>query len=696
MSYRKLLLPLFLLALIAALSLLPAAAKDKKKDSAGAIGTMEQSKRALHALNRLTFGPRPGEVEEVQKMGLEKWIELQLNPEKIDDSRLEERLAPLRALKMSTAELVENFPTPQMLRAVADGKQPMPSNPTERAVYESAIARMQAQQQRKAEAGNNQEMVAPQPVSANSTNAEAAAANDSQRDAAKEARMYAQLEVADLLELPPDQRYAAIMNLPPEQRQKLGQAMANDEQMVGDLNPQQRETLLAMSNPQQVVVTEAQQGKLLRAAYSERQFEEVMTDFWFNHFNIYVNKGPERYSIVPYERDVIRLHLFGKFKDLLLATAQSPAMLYYLDNWQSVGPDSAVAMGLPAHPAIARNPRRGPHVDRYGRLRIPLGPASPRPAPGRSTQKNQKRLQRTGLNENYAREIMELHTLGVDGGYTQSDVTELAKILTGWTISEPRRGASYEFNQRMHQPGDKHLLGHTIHEDGENEGKKVIAMLAANPATARFISRKLAMRFVADDPPKALVDRMAATYLKTDGDIREVLRTLFRSPEFWSADDYRAKVKTPFEFVVSAVRATAANVTEATPMVQALNRMGMPLYAAQPPTGYSMKAATWVNSAALLSRMNFALALGNGKLRSIQPDQQILLGATPPKESEAALTLLENDLLNGDISAQTRQVIEKQLADPQLTGRKLDDPERPPNYGAIAGLIIGSPEFQKR
>jgi len=346
-------------------------------------------------------------------------------------------------------------------------------------------------------------------------------------------------------------------------------------------------------------------------------------------------------------------------------------MLFYLDNWQSVGPNSDLAL-------YGQQRRMG----RRGRF------ARPRPQQGKNRP--------SGLNENYAREIMELHTLGVDGGYTQRDVTELAKILTGWTISEPRRGASYEFNERMHEPGNKHFLGHTIGEDGENEGKKAIAMLAANPATARFISRKLAIRFVADDPPKALVDRMAATYLKTDGDIREVLRTLFSSPEFWSADDYRAKVKTPLEFVVSAVRATAANVTEATPMVQALNRMGMPLYAAQPPTGYSMKAETWVNSAALLSRMNFALALGNGKLRGIEPDQQILLGAAPPKESEAALALLENDLLNGDISAQTHQVIEKQLADPQLSGRKLDDPDRPPNYGAIAGLIIGSPEFQKR
>src|SRR5438270_4295354 len=248
----------------------------------------------------------------------------------------------------------------------------------------------------------------------------------------------------------------------------------------------------------------------------------------------------------------------------------------------------------------------------------------------------------------------------------------------------------------MHQPGSKVFLGHVIKEDGEHEGVKVMEMLAKDHSTARFISRKLAMRFVSDDPPAALVDRMAKTFLATDGDIREVLRTLFRSPEFWAADDYRAKVKTPLEFVVSAIRATATNVSNPLPLVQALNKLGMPLYGMQPPTGYSMKAEAWVNSAALLNRMNFALSLAAGKLRGAQPDALILLGSQPPTDAVAAQALLENDLLNGDVSPQTHAIIQKQLADPQVTGRKLDDVSRPPNYGVITGLILGSPEFQKR
>ncbi|HEV2113520.1 MAG TPA: DUF1800 domain-containing protein [Terriglobales bacterium] len=676
------------LSLLAALSLLPVAARSKKRSEA--LGTMPTSERALHALNRLSFGPRPGEVQQVQQMGVERWIDLQLDPEKIDDSALQARLAPFRTLRMSTREIVENFPPPQVLKAIADGKLPMPSDPAKRAIYESALEKYKAQQQRKTEAADPQSASstangAVTPASANSDQM----ATPTEQQKRREARMYAELEAGEILDLPPDQRYAAIMKMAPERREMLARSLDPErrQQMLGDLSPQQRETLMALANPQQVVANELMQAKVLRAVYSERQLDEVMTDFWFNHFNVFVNKGPDHYMITAYERDVIRPRALGKFKDLLLATAQSPAMLFYLDNWQSVGPDSAVAEGLPA-----RAPNRPAwRMDRYGRMH-PAGRGQNRP----QRPANQQKQARRGLNENYAREIMELHTLGVDGGYTQHDVTELAKILTGWTIAEPRRGGGYEFNQRMHEPGDKHWLGHTIHDDGENEGKKAIAILASNPATARFISRKLVMRFVSDDPPKALVERMAQTYLKTDGDIREVLRTLFSSPEFWSADDYRAKTKTPLEFVASALRATAANVSDAAPVVQSLNRMGMPLYGAQPPTGYSMKAETWVNSSALLNRMNFALALGNGKLRGVQIDQQILLGAQPPSDANAALSLLEGDLLNGDISMQTHQVIEKQLTDPQVTGRKLDDPGRPPNYGAIAGLLLGSPEFQKR
>jgi uncharacterized protein (DUF1800 family) len=303
---------------------------------------------------------------------------------------------------------------------------------------------------------------------------------------------------------------------------------------------------------------------------------------------------------------------------------------------------------------------------------------------------------RSGLNENYAREIMELHTLGVDGGYNQKDVTELAKVLTGWGIEQPQRGGEFKFNERAHEPGAKYVLGHKIGEHGEKEGVEMLEILAHHPSTAKFISRKLAMRFVSDNPPQSLIDKMAETFHKKDGDIREVLKTMFNAPEFWSTEAYRAKVKTPLEFVASSVRASGVDIQNALPLVQFLNRMGMPLYGMQPPTGYSMKADAWVNSSALLNRMNFALSLGSGKLPGTSLDQQALLHGANPPDPEAALAVLENDILAGDVSAQTHQVILKQLNDPKVTQRKFDDPNRAPNYGAIVGLIMGSPEFQRR
>jgi uncharacterized protein (DUF1800 family) len=302
----------------------------------------------------------------------------------------------------------------------------------------------------------------------------------------------------------------------------------------------------------------------------------------------------------------------------------------------------------------------------------------------------------SGLNENYAREIMELHTLGVDGGYSQKDVTELAKVLTGWSIEQPQRGGGFTFNSRAHEPGSKEVLGHKIKEHGEGEGMEMLEILAHHPSTAKFISRKLAMRFVSDNPPQSLVDRMAETFQKKDGDIREVLKTMFKAPEFWSTDAYRAKVKTPLEFVASAARAGSIDVQNALPLVQFLNRMGMPLYGMQPPTGYSMKAETWVNSSALLNRMNFALALGAGRLPGTSLDANALLQGANPTDAQSALTALEQRILAGDVSSQTHAVMIKQLNDPQVTQRRLDDPGRAPNVGAIAGLIMGSPEFQRR
>jgi uncharacterized protein (DUF1800 family) len=461
---------------------------------------------------------------------------------------------------------------------------------------------------------------------------------------------------------------------------------------MDSLTPQQREQLMAMNNPPQVVATELMQGKVLRAAYSERQLDEVMTDFWFNHFNVFIGKGADRYLVGEYERDVIRPHALGKFQDLLMATAKSPAMMFYLDNWQSVGPRSQVGLGEPPR---ARNTARMRRIRPFGG---PFGLPYPRPqqrpqAPQQAKGKKQPR----GLNENYARELMELHTLGVDGGYTQKDVTEMARVFTGWTIREPRRGGDFDFNQRMHEPGAKFVLGHTVKDHGEDEGKEMLQVLAHHPATAHFISKKLAMRFVSDNPPEALVNRMASTFLKSDGDIRQVLRTMFDSPEFWAPQAYRAKVKTPLEFVVSAVRASGADVSNAQPLVQTLNQMGMPLYGAQPPTGYSMKAETWVNSAALLNRMNFALRFTSGRMPGVAFTPERVLGSSEaPGDTNAALARLENTLLAGDLSKQTHETILKHAVDPEVTGRVLDDPSRPVNVGVLAGLILGSPEFQKR
>ena len=693
---------LILLGLIVLISTAVLFAGDKKsqakhQEAASPIAPrqMDDDKRIVHALNRFTFGARPADVEKVRAEGLDKWFDEQLHPEKIDDGALESRLAPFRTLKMSTKEMVENFPPPQVLKAIENGRMSMPRDPAKKAVYESRMAAYQQRQQNKedkAAAGNNaatdSEMPAAKAQSAVVTQGvgdpkdaaqEMAAGTESaptaeqrKQQKQREDAMYADLDTDRLLKLPPDNRYKAILKMPVEERLDLAKTYKGPRamQLVDDMKPEQRETVEAMIQPQ-AVLGELAEAKLLRAIYSNRQLGEVMTDFWFNHFNVFIGKGPDRYMVNAYERDVIRPHALGKFKDILAATAKSPAMLFYLDNWQSVGPNSELAL---------YGPQR--FSGRRGRF--------PRPRP------QQAKNRPSGLNENYAREIMELHTLGVDGGYTQKDVTELAKVLTGWTIEKPQLGGEFKFNERAHEPGPKYVLGRKIGEHGEKEGEEMLDVLAHHPSTAKFISRKLAMRFVSDNPPQAMVDRMADTFLKKDGDIREVLRTMFHSPEFWAADAYRAKMKTPFEFVASAARASGADIQNALPLVGTLNRMGMPLYAMQPPTGYSMKAEAWVNSSALLNRMNFALQLASGRLPGTSVDPQALIPGLAPGDPQAALAALEQSILAGDVSSQTHAVMQKQLGDPQISQRRLDDANEKPNYGAIAGLIMGSPEFQRR
>ena len=633
----------------------------KKEKQASATVQMDRQKRAVHALNRLTFGPRPGDIDHVMAIGVDKWIDQQLHPDKIDDNALDARLSPLRTLHMNTREIVETFPPEQMIKAVADGKQSLPSDPLKRAVYQAQLDRYQNKEGRKQEA-------------ASSDASKSDKATDDEQARRRQERVDADHKVEELLDMPPDQRMSALLGMSPEEQRALTGSLQGGkrEDFLEGMNPRQRETIEALNYPQQVVNNELVEGKLFRAIYGDRQLQEVMTDFWFNHFNVFLGKGADHYLLTSYERDVIRPHALGKFQDLLVATAQSPAMLFYLDNWLSVGPNSDVANGIPKR----ANNEWKQRVRNKG-------------------QTNQSKGKRNGLNENYGRELMELHTLGVNGGYTQQDVTEVARVFTGWTLKQPKQGGGFTFEERTHEPGDKIVLGQRIKPRGEKEGLEVLHILAHHPATAKFVCTKLAMRFVSDDPPQSLVDRMAQTFLKKDGNIREVLKTMLDSPEFWAPDAYRAKVKTPLEFVVSAVRASGAEITDALPIAHQLQNMGMPLYGMQPPTGYSMKADAWVNSSALLGRMNFALALTSGKVKGAQIDSE-QIPMRKDADPQQALAVLENSLLAGDVSKQTHDVISARLQDSKISRRKLDDLARPPNISLIAGLLLGSPEFQRR
>jgi len=436
-----------------------------------------------------------------------------------------------------------------------------------------------------------------------------------------------------------------------------------------------------MPNPLQQqanrVMVELGQQKMLRAAYSERQLQEVLTDFWFNHFNVDARKGQDRFMLTEYERDAIRPHVLGKFRDLLEATAKSPAMLFYLDNWMSADPSGP-------HPDDLQ---MAPRFGQFGRGRGRPGQGGLIPArPGRpaiAQQANKKNTPK-GLNENYGRELMELHTLGVDGGYTQKDVTEVARAFTGWTIVNPRMGGGFVFDARIHDRGQKVVLGHVIKAGGrQDDGEQVLDILAKHPSTARFIATKLARRFIGDTPPAALVDRLAGRFHDTDGDLREVMRTLLTSPEFLSPDAYRAKVKTPFEFVVSAVRATNTDVQDAAPLVRAMQQLGMPLYMCQPPTGYKDTADAWVNTGALVNRMNFALQLASNKLRAglkagHYNDVGNGLQGVPSRGSDLPDRII-GAVLNNDISDATRATIAKAATAEQMTA-----------------LTLGSPEFQRR
>ncbi|MGH9793973.1 MAG: DUF1800 domain-containing protein [Candidatus Acidiferrales bacterium] len=630
-----------LLSLALALALLvpaPLAVSAKEKSPEAWKGSLpirdlSEPEAILHALNRLAFGPRPGDVERVRALGLEKWIEQQLQPEKIDDSAVAQRLKRYPTLAMSSAELLEKYPRPQV------------------AMRRAGMSREEIQQMQ-------------------------------------------------------------------EQRQKQRQELEEMRQQMesGEATPEMRERLREMralrdgddaQGPQRVIA-ELSAAKLTRAIYSERQLEEMLVDFWFNHFNVFAGKGADRWLLTSYERDAIRPHVLGNFHAMLHATAKSPAMLFYLDNWQSADPEAFARMEGELRRRRDRFQRLfgdNPEMMEQMRRRDPNSARMQQrdenrrarqmqaPGPGQPGQQAQRRQR--GLNENYARELMELHTLGVDGGYTQQDIIEVARAFTGWTM-RPRSDAKFYFEPRIHDAKPKTVLGKKIDAGGVKDGEAILDMLARHPNTARFVSTKLARRFVSDTPPEALVQRMAQSFAKSDGDIRAVVRAMIYSPEFWSRDVYRAKIKKPVELIASTARALGAESQTPLPLVQWANRIGEPLYRCQPPTGYSDKSEAWVNTGALLNRLNFALALAGNRLRGTRVNVASLLGSSAASSAERALEQAIEIFLAGQISEQTRATLAKQLSDPQVTRATLDDRVQRVDAGVIAGLVLGSPEFQRR
>jgi uncharacterized protein (DUF1800 family) len=584
-------------------------ALDKKFKGKLPITELTEDEAILHAMNRLAYGPRPGDVDQVRQMGLEKWIEQQLHPESINDADLNLRLQRYPSLEMSSKRLLEEFPHPDQ-----NAKQ-------------QGLAKEQAKDQY-------------------------------------------------------------------EQQLKAKQQEAESQIIVtGNDNLDKAQQQLAKLQGPNRIIAELSMAKVDRAVYSNRQLQAVMEDFWFNHFNVFANKGDDKWFLTAYERDTIRPHAMGKFQDLLLATAKSPAMLYYLDNYLSADPAAVARM------EAEKNFRRGRYQGAFAGGSMPTpgtfpGPATSGPpaANGVAAPKKPER----GLNENYGREVMELHTVGVDAGYTQQDVIQMAECLTGWSIHEPRKDPEFFFDEKIHGEGKKVVMGRTFNYGGEKDGEEALKMLAGHPATAHFISLELAHHFVSDNPPVSLVDRMAKSFTSSNGDIRVVLKTMIYSPEFWSKDAYRSKVKTPFELVASTSRALNAESTISLPLSQWVGRMGEPLYLCQPPTGYSDKAETWVNTGALLNRLNFALAFAGDKMGGATVDLNTMLGEEASKDPSAALVRSIQIFLDGQISQSTQETLEARLKDSQILQARLDDPVKQVNEGLIVGLVLGTPEFQRR
>jgi len=602
---------------------------------------LTERQAAAHLLDRFAFGPRPGEVDAVVAMGLDRWLERQLEGG-LPDAKLATRLAAYPALQMSTPELLRLYPLPATVLAEA-----------------------------------RQAGVVPAKDAGAGAQAAAAQGDLDKEDVKAKVRAFA--------------------------RQ---QGYRPEKELLGQLTAQ----------------------KVLRAVYSENQLAEVMTDFWFNHFNVSSTNDKTRPYLLAYERDAIRPNALGRFRDLLGATAHQPAMLLYLDNAQSTArPDAETTMADQMADRMARRP-----AGRFGARRLAAN------AGGKKCER--------GLNENYARELMELHTLGVDGGYTQQDVVEVARAFTGWTVVPPgpararveqrleraeRAGGlgfwqqgEFLFRADVHDAGGKTILGRRFPAGrGVEEGEQVLDLLAAHPATARHIASQLAVRFVSDHPPQALVDRLAEVYRASGGDTKAMIRAIAASPEFWSREALAAKIKSPFELAASAIRALGGEVGEPRAAIEWIGRIGEPLYAYQAPTGYPDRAEAWVNTGSLLNRMNFGLQLAAGRVPGVQVDLAALNGGHEPESREQALAVYAGLLLPGSDLAPTLKLLQPMVTSPDLARRvdqaapaTTEKPVEKPGDGAtgkpaaraavpqapptplqqVVGVILGSPEFQRR
>ena len=677
---------------------------------AAVLTPLSPRERVQQMLDRFTFGPTPGQVDRVMVQGADKWLEAQMSPSTIHDANCDKSLAQFPTISMSTPQLLLTFPDRQQVGAVADGKVPYPADPLLNAVYEVQVEKLMRERDLKKADGTSQ-------VRQELTDAEKA--EQKKNDQATAVRI-----AGELFAMPKEQRMAALIKMPVEDRIAFtgNGNLPNDQKyaLLNEFTPKEREVFTAMSGQVSAsysIGNELSQARITRDILTERQLQEVMTDFWFNHFNVYEPKDSDQWYTPSYERDVIRKNALGNFRDLLLATASSPAMMIYLDNWLSIGPDS-MANGV--------------------------DPSKP------NSKKGGK-----GLNENYGREVMELHTVGVNGGYSQNDVTTLAAILTGWGVDRPGQGGGFVFDPKRHEPGPKTWFGYTIEDNGNarpvdkavtgptwgtskdvatadsvKQGIAALTILSQSPKTAHFISYLLAQRFVADDPPPALVDRLSGVYLSSKGDIKTVLRALIASPEFNSKQYFHNKVKTPVEFIASAFRSTSTDPQNAGALVNTIRTMGMPLYNALPPTGYYLTADHWMNSSALVDRLNFAYQLTNSKFANQKFDAPKLLAmgllaptgmssyTTTPKQvsapvvsgnaklmgvaavtrsdapgsqgAEVALHVLESTMIGAPVSAQTNQLIDKQLEQQPESANPTD------TLNLLTALVMGSPEFQLR